>query len=285
MPSRTAAPRPLCRGRGLRHAAGGAAAGDGRPAVRRWQLRVCRAWDGFCGDARGRLLVMTNFDPTSGFTMLARIDPVTGDRLDLGVASYFTLSPSGERFIYTGPPTGDVTLVEPDDRAIPLGGVGSSAFVGEVLYYTTQHLELMRIAPGGAPERLATGISCLRSPADGRAAVAGAGPNDRGSAGQYVLHLRHRDAGGDGRARGHHALRAVARRAVDPDVRPRDRARRLHRADDRRQGLPSRFPGSRAAATVPGRRLRMAAGTRRGLVSRTAAIRTRRSGSRSRASR
>ena len=119
--------------------------------------------DGFCSDARGRLLVMTNFD-ANGFTELARIDAVTGDRLDLGVASYYIFSLSGERFFFTDPLRNEVTLVEPDDRAVPLGGIGSSAFVGEVLYYTTQHLELMRIAPGGAPERLATGISYFAPP-------------------------------------------------------------------------------------------------------------------------
>jgi hypothetical protein len=118
---------------------------------------------GFCSDARGRLLVLTNFDPTLGFTKLARINPVTGDRLDLGVASYYILSPSGERFIYTGAPTLDVTLVEPDDRVVPLGSVGSTVFVGEVLYYTTQQLELMRIVPGGTPERLATGVGFFAS--------------------------------------------------------------------------------------------------------------------------
>jgi hypothetical protein len=116
-------------------------------------------WDGFCSDARGRLLVMTGYDPMQGFTMLARIDPVTGVREDLGATGYYVLSPSGgSLLVFTDRLGGDATLYDAAGRAVVLDSPSSNLFIGEVLYYTTPQLELTRIAPGGAAERLATGI-------------------------------------------------------------------------------------------------------------------------------
>jgi len=122
----------------------------------------CGAWvtECFRTDARGRLLVTTSSDANRTLTTMARIDPVAGDRLELGAVSYDLLSPNGERLVvFTGDGlAAEATLYEADDRVIPLGRATDVGFVGEVLLFVAAQQELMRILPGGAPERVATGV-------------------------------------------------------------------------------------------------------------------------------
>lgn len=113
-------------------------------------------------DARGRLLVFSGFDPATGGSSMARIDPLTGDRTELGVITNLTLSPSGQRLVVERRgEDANATLYESDDRAVPLDVV-DGAFADEVFYYLTSQHEAMRLAPGGAPERLATGVTLVR---------------------------------------------------------------------------------------------------------------------------
>ncbi|HSS40891.1 MAG TPA: hypothetical protein VLT58_19155, partial [Polyangia bacterium] len=109
-------------------------------------------------DARGRLLLFSGTAFSGTGTSLARIDPVTGDRMELGAVSGYKLSPSGQRLlVYPRAQDAPSTLFEADDRAVPLDTNGGQ-FGGEVLYYVTKQREATRLAPGGTPEVLATGV-------------------------------------------------------------------------------------------------------------------------------
>jgi len=121
-------------------------------------------------DARGRLLVATGYDPTLSVPLIARIDPVTGARQEIGASSYSFFSPSRERFVVMADPrTPGATLYENDDRVLLLVDATSAQFVGEDLYYATSQGDLKRIVPGGVAEVLATGITSF-SPAQDPAA-------------------------------------------------------------------------------------------------------------------
>jgi hypothetical protein len=80
--------------------------------------------------------------------------------LELGPVSYEFVSPSRERLVVLagGRPELGATLYEADDRVVPLGAATDMTFVGEVLIFVTAQQELMRILPGGAPERVAAGV-------------------------------------------------------------------------------------------------------------------------------
>jgi hypothetical protein len=118
-------------------------------------LAVC-----FPSDGRGRAFVTIGYDPATGFPIVARLDPVTGGRLDLGVAPYFILSPSTRRMVvFSDVRAAQAALYEADDTEVPLGETMFALFIGEDLYQLTAANELVRIVPGGAPEILATGIS------------------------------------------------------------------------------------------------------------------------------
>jgi len=111
-------------------------------------------------DARGRLLVTTGYDQDQFVPILARIDPVTGDRQDIGATAYSFFSPSRERLLAMADAgRGGATLYENDDRVLVLGDATIAQFYGEDLYYVTAHGDLRRIVPGGAPELLATGVT------------------------------------------------------------------------------------------------------------------------------
>jgi hypothetical protein len=121
----------------------------------------CQHQPGEClpSDARGRVFVTTASDPNLRAATFARIDPFTGERLDFDEGAFYVRSPTGERLLVsTSSPDGQATLYEADDRVLPLGATRFGLFVGEDLYYVTAQQELMRIAPGGAPELLRTGI-------------------------------------------------------------------------------------------------------------------------------
>lgn len=107
---------------------------------------------GFPIDARGRVYVVTDEgdDPF-------RIDPATGDKLDLGVGQFPTLSPSGQRVLTRGNQS-QYTLYEADDSTVPLEG-SMAQFLGETLFYLSPDCSLMRLVAGGAPEQVTTGVA------------------------------------------------------------------------------------------------------------------------------
>jgi hypothetical protein len=111
-------------------------------------------------DARGRVLVTTGYDQDQYVPIMARIDPVTEDRLDLGATPYTFFSPSRERLLAMADMRrGGATLYENDDRVLVLTDATIAQFYGEDLYYVTAIGDLRRIVPGGAPELLATGVT------------------------------------------------------------------------------------------------------------------------------
>jgi len=115
-------------------------------------------------DARGRLLL--SMPPLSGELVadLLRADPVTGELFDLGPTYYHELSPDGQRLLVHGPPSEDLaTLYDEDERVIPLGSIQTSTFIGAFLYYVDDQQRLSRLAVGGTPEVIATGVDSFVS--------------------------------------------------------------------------------------------------------------------------
>jgi hypothetical protein len=110
---------------------------------------------GNCGgaDGQGRLLIVTQDE--SGSPNLARIDAVTGDRLDLGAVESCFLSASAERLLAVQ--SQSAVLYGPGDAALPLDA-RSGTFLGEDLYYLTRQQDLLRLSAGSSPELLATKI-------------------------------------------------------------------------------------------------------------------------------
>lgn len=111
---------------------------------------------GNCGgtDGRGRLLVSIN-DGT-GSIDLARIDSLTGDRLDLGPVQTCLFSASGQRLLAI---QGDSSaLYGPDDAVVPLDA-RTGLFLGEDLYYVTTHQDFRRLAADGSSALLASNIA------------------------------------------------------------------------------------------------------------------------------
>jgi hypothetical protein len=131
-------------------------------------LDDCSGAPGGCfrTDARGRLLVYTG-DPSllAASNPLSRIDPLTGDRTDLGLAKWHLLSPSGARLLVV-PGAGPPLLYDGDEGPVPLDDVTNNQlfFAGEVLYYITQQHELKRLAAGGTPEVVATAVDAAGLP-------------------------------------------------------------------------------------------------------------------------
>lgn len=112
---------------------------------------------GSCGgtDGRGRLLISINDDST-GAIDLARIDPLTGDRLDLGPVQTCLFSASGQRLLAIQGVSS--ALYRPDDAVVPLDArIG--LFVGEDLYYITTQQDFMRLAADGSSGLLASSIT------------------------------------------------------------------------------------------------------------------------------
>lgn len=110
-------------------------------------------------DVRGRLYLHTSTDFNQGTQAIARIDPVTGERLDLGDGRYFNLSWARERVLVVREP--DATLFESDGQATQLPDVfqGNATFVGEDLFYVVQEQGLMHLPPHGVPELVRAGVT------------------------------------------------------------------------------------------------------------------------------
>jgi len=138
--------------------------GAGPPTERLLQENL--SWGNACAvnrcfttDRRGRVFLFHDYDPMTSTTKVTRIDPLTGDRLELGdVGVSFRFSASGDRLaVFT---SAGVTVYESDDRATVLAGVMAAEFGGEDLYYVTADQRLMRLPPGGgAPEFVRAGVS------------------------------------------------------------------------------------------------------------------------------
>jgi len=106
----------------------------------------------FIADPKGRVFVTHDYDPQTQLSSLARIDPITGARLELGMSSYtyFLTSPSGDRLVVPSYPFQSLTLYEADDRATTIADATNPLFLGEDLYYLVKQ-QMMRLAPNGAP--------------------------------------------------------------------------------------------------------------------------------------
>jgi hypothetical protein len=128
-----------------------------------WWGMGCRAGPCFQSDARGRLFISTDIDFMQGNSKLVRVDPATGDRLDLGRQANPSLSPSGRRLVTTtwDPVTGmsSVTLYEFDDSVVSVADTTFAAFAGEDLFYVTKDLSLMRVQPNSAAELVRAGVN------------------------------------------------------------------------------------------------------------------------------
>jgi hypothetical protein len=112
-------------------------------------------------DARGRLVLATSDDPSGLNSRVVRLDPVTGEQVDLGPGQQFQLSPSGRRLLivtYDGATT-QATLYEADDHAVSLAGANGALFAGEALFYVTPDLQLMRVLPDAAPELVQANVN------------------------------------------------------------------------------------------------------------------------------
>jgi len=116
-------------------------------------------------DARGRLLLTTTpAGSPGGLVDLVRLDPITGERFDFGPILYNELSPDGQRLlVHAAPDHQQDILYDEDDRVIPLGVVRQDDFVGAFLYYVDDQHQLMRLAVGGSPERVATGVDSFQA--------------------------------------------------------------------------------------------------------------------------
>lgn len=110
-------------------------------------------------DARGRLYLYTSVDLNRGTWGIGRIDPVTGERLDLGDGTYFFLSPARDRVVVSS--FVDDTLFENDGQATTLAGVGQGIvqFVGEDLFYLGPGQGLLHLPPHAVPESVRAGVT------------------------------------------------------------------------------------------------------------------------------
>jgi hypothetical protein len=118
----------------------------------------------FPTDRRGRVFVHHDYDPIASTHKLTRIDPVTGDRFELGSVDGGSLqfSPSGDRLAAPSSNGANLTVYESDDRATVVNGTVSAGFVGEEFYYVGVDKQLMRLpSGGGAPELVRAGVSFL----------------------------------------------------------------------------------------------------------------------------
>lgn len=126
------------------------------PHVTSLNSGLVRYGGGSCGgtDSRGRMLVFTG-DATNPQGNLTRIDPVTGDRSDLGPAEACYRSASGQQLLVGHGATG--TLYDAADQATPVDA-SSAGFAGEDLYYVSGQQQLVRRSPDGTTATLATGV-------------------------------------------------------------------------------------------------------------------------------
>lgn len=114
---------------------------------------------GLPADSRGRLLLSRALGADQAQSGLLRVDPVTGETLDLGPGDNASPSPSGQRLlISTFSAAGNYALFDDSDGSrTPLDSMRAS-FVGETLFYLTTAGDLMRFPPGGTAQPVATGV-------------------------------------------------------------------------------------------------------------------------------
>lgn len=133
----------------------------------------------FPTDSRGRLYVNREGSEIAGgggdlegggsfpLPELVRVDPITGEAVILGAAWSASMSDNRQR-VLVRPSRSDVgsKLLEIDDTSVVLDDVRPStfavehaAFTGNTVFYLNATDDLVRVAPGGAPERLAKDVS------------------------------------------------------------------------------------------------------------------------------
>jgi len=114
---------------------------------------------GLQADAQGRLFLSTQLLPDQPESELFRVDPVTGEMLDLGGGNFATSSPSGHRLLISSfSQSGNPRLFEEADGSSTVLDTKHASFVGENLFYVTAAGDLMRSPPGGAAQAVATGV-------------------------------------------------------------------------------------------------------------------------------
>lgn len=122
-------------------------------------------------DSQGRVLATRPLPspPSSPLGENFRVDPVTGEAVDLGPAGLVATSPSGARIFLLDPTTENGRIRELDDQETALAGVQNWAFIGEDLFVTEASVDslgqasyaLLRVRPGGQPETIAPGVYWL----------------------------------------------------------------------------------------------------------------------------
>ena len=143
---------------------GGAGAEPGvTTLIEHWTNPCATVRCAFPTDSRGRVLVSYS-DPSGMYgSGVIRVDPVTGERTDLGKRTYFVLSPSRDRLaVFRSEPV--IDLYEIDDRTTALS-TNNGLFVGEDFYFVDDLQRLHRVTPHGTPEVLRQGVYSIWRPA------------------------------------------------------------------------------------------------------------------------
>jgi len=123
---------------------------------------------GFQADAQGRLLLSRQLAPDQPEYDLIRVDPVTGEMLDLGTGGFATPSPSGHRLLISSYSlAGGPRLFDDRDGSSTVLDSQHASFVGETLFYLTVAGDLMRLPPDGAAQAVATGVDDFQFLAEG----------------------------------------------------------------------------------------------------------------------
>ena len=114
--------------------------------------------DRFCNvDARGRVYLSQTLGGDPLTALFLRVDPVTGQATDLGPGQQVIISASGQRVLFFTGSNGAV-LYEADDSSTAIPSTAAVRFVGDDLFYLSADGALMRLAAGGVPQQVATGV-------------------------------------------------------------------------------------------------------------------------------
>ena len=148
--------------------------GDATPSeqllVENWAIAFCGAASCVPMDSRGRLYGFSNPDIERGTQDVTRIDPITGERRELGRASGLELSRGGHRVALSRlEPVETIDIVEADDSISTLPEHSVGLFVDEDYFF--QHGDaahtLWKAPPAAAPAAVATDVisfSVIRPP-------------------------------------------------------------------------------------------------------------------------